>query len=125
KRKNGKKRAAFHVRENSSRFVQMLFQHFEHIGQNLKAQGSAKAVYRNFLRRCCASNKKVRFATHALRDRDAVNVLHENFDRRRSLQASYGRGIAVRGSSELIDTLQATWILRISDRLCWNEVFVQ
>ena len=32
-----KKRAAFQVRENSSQFMQMLFQHFEHVRQDLKA----------------------------------------------------------------------------------------
>jgi hypothetical protein len=32
-----KQRAAFQVRENSSQFMQMLFQHFEHVRQELKA----------------------------------------------------------------------------------------
>ena len=32
-----KERAAFQVRENSSQFMQMLFQHFEHVRQDLKA----------------------------------------------------------------------------------------
>ena len=37
KEKELKERAAFPVRENSSQITQMLFQHFEHVRQDLKA----------------------------------------------------------------------------------------